>query len=129
MKEVIIKHAGEAMMWLAMYFSPTYSIMLSIAFFVLVDMYTGIRAAQKRGESVNSKKLRDTVSKFVDYGVGVIVACFIQKQFLPDVPAMQLVAGLINYIEIKSINENIYDITGVNMFQVVLDRLKPPSKQ
>lgn len=124
MKSKVIDLVITIATWLAIFFAPAIEMIIAIGFFVMCDMVTAILAAKKTGEEINSKKMRPSIGKFVSYGIGILVAQVMQVQFMPEFPAMKLVAGLIAYIELKSINENIEKRTGLNLFKVVIEKLK-----
>ncbi len=125
-REKILEYFSGAILWCLMYFSPVLPAILTVGLFVICDMITGIVASQKTGDEIQSRKLKRTVYKFIAYGIAVLVAYVIERQFLNDFPAMKLIAGFIAYIELKSLNENIEIITGVNLFKTVLEKLSPP---
>lgn len=110
--------------WIIAFFAPTAVFLLIVGFFIVCDMITGIIAANARKERIHSRKLSRTVSKFIAYSVGILVAHVVNKMFFPEFPAMQLMSGFIAFIEIKSIDENIKDITGYSLFKGILDKLK-----
>lgn len=116
---------GSICLWMLTYFMPVYPVMLSVGFFIVCDLITGVLAAKKRGEAFRSKKMRNTVYKFICYGIAIMVARVIEQQFLPDFPGMKLIAGFLSYIELKSLNENIEDITGNNIFKTLLTKFNP----
>jgi hypothetical protein len=113
--------------WVFAYFYPVYPMMLTIGFFIIGDTILGVLAANKLGTLGHkaSKKYRPAISKFIGYGIAILVAQVIEKQFLQDFPAMKLVSGYLAFIELKSIDENFKTISGVSVFGVVLDRMKP----
>lgn len=123
-KEHLIYLVCTIMEFVVVYFSPTYPLIAGITLFILADLVTGIKASKKRGEEYSSKKLRSTVDKFISYGICIIVAFMIEKLFLKDIPCMKLIGGLVAYIEVKSINENVETITGTNVFDSLLSKLK-----
>lgn len=124
MKERTFTLAANLFMWLSIYFAGTYSTIVAIGFFVFCDMITGSMASYKRGEKFSSSKLKNTVFKFIAYGIAVFVAHVIEKQFIPDFPSIKIIGGFIAYIELKSINENIEAITGINLFGSVIKKFK-----
>jgi len=109
---------------LAVYFQPTYSILLMVGFFVTMDTIAAIAAAAKKGEPITSRKFRAIFPKFIIYGVAVLVAHVIQKEFFPDIPAIKIIAGYVAYSELLSIDENVEKITGQSMFRFFVKLLK-----
>ena len=114
--------------WLAIYFAPVYPLIAAIGFFVFADFLTGIQAARKRGEKITSTKMKNTVIKFAAYGIAVITSFLIEKYFLDGIPALKIIAGLVAFIEVKSINENMKDITGTDIFGEILKRFPKLNK-
>lgn len=109
--------------WLATYFYPAAQYVLLVGFFIGADTITGVVAANKRGERITSKRFSDVIRKFLVYGVAVLVSCVIQKQFFSDFPAMKIIAGLIALNELKSLDENIKDISGYSLFEYFIKKL------
>lgn len=110
--------------WLFVYFYPTGQFILLVGFFIGADTITGLLAANKRGERITSKRGSDIIRKFITYGVGVIVAHVIQREFFTEFPAMKIISGLIAFNELKSIDENIKDISGYSLFDYFIKKLK-----
>lgn len=125
MKERIFDLIATAGLYLAVYFAPTATAILTIGFFVVCDTITGIMAARARKEEITSKKLRRTAAKFLSYGIGILVAHVVQKNYLPTLDGVKLISGLIAFIELKSIDENMKTITGFSLFKFILEKLKP----
>lgn len=108
----------------AVYFQPTYSVLLLVGFFVTMDTIAAMTAAYKQGEPITSRKFRAVFPKFIIYGVAVMVSHVIQKEFFPEFPATKIIAGYIVYSELLSIDENIEKITGQSMFRFFIKMLK-----
>jgi len=103
--------------------------MVAIAImFIWCDMFFGIWRSVKLGgwKSIRSRRLSSTISKSLLYS-GSIVAIFLMEKFvLADILGMFVKVDLILtkaftffcvMVEIKSINESYYDITGKNILQ------------
>jgi len=118
------KYLGAIVLWVIAFFSPVQSFVFATGLFVICDMVTGIIAAKKRGERMESKKLFRSIAKFLVYGVAIIVAHTINFLYLPNFPAVQLIAGFIAFIEVKSIDENISEVTGYSILGVIVSKLK-----
>lgn len=124
----IVNKIKMVVAWLCIYFAPTFPLLASIGFFVFADFITGIQAARKRGELITSKKMKATVVKFSAYAISVITSFLMEKMFLEGLPALKIIAGLIAFVEVKSINENIKDITGKDIFGELLKRFQKLNK-
>lgn len=107
------------------FFSPTAPFIMLVGFIIIVDMITALICVRKEGGKVESRKLARTVGKFLVYGCAILTAHVVSKFFFPSFPALQLIAGFITFVELKSIDENIKKFTGHSMFGALLDKLKP----
>lgn len=124
-KDKAFEYFYMGIIWVFSYFAPTFPVIILIGFFVFSDTITGIMASLKEGNRFESKKLRSTVGKLSAYGIAVLVAHVVDKNFLTnDFPGMKLISGFICFIEIKSINENIEIITKLNLFQKITQQFK-----
>ena len=104
--------------------SPIHSIMIVVCVLIIADLVTGIWAAVKRNEPISSAALRRTISKMVIYQIAVISAFIVQKWLLADIiPAVNLVAGVIGMVELKSVLENASKILGTDLFKLVIAKL------
>jgi phage-related holin len=122
MREILQKYAMPVVAYFTSYFTPAFPMMMAIGFFIVMDFITGIMAASKRGEVISSKKMRPTIMKGVGYMAAILVAHVFQKNFLTDIEVLKIVAGLIAFIEVKSLDENFRDITGKSLFRQFLKK-------
>jgi phage-related holin len=122
MKDTLLKYLASAIAFLISYFTPAFPLMMAIGFFVVADFITGVMAAKKRGEEILSKKMRPSVTKGIGYMVAILVALVFQNHFLPGFEVMKIVAGLIAFIEVKSLDENFRTITGKSLFKQFLKK-------
>ena len=120
MKNYILNNISLFLTFLVVYFSPAYPIMIGIGFLVTMDFITGILAAKKRGEIITSKKMRPTIMKGFGYMASILIAFIMQNIFLTDMEVMKIVSGLVAMIELKSLDENLLDITGKSVFKQFL---------
>ncbi len=102
--------------------APAANLMFAIGFLVVSDFVTGVLAARKREETINSKKMRNSVTKGIGYMVAILVAYLMQKAFIKDFEVMKIVAALIAFIELKSIDENLESLTGKSLFNQFLKK-------
>jgi uncharacterized membrane protein len=96
-----------------------------ISFLLTVDLWTGIKAAQKRGEKITSKGFRRTVTKIGIYALAIILTQYLKVTFIKDldVNLARSVALFIVTIELKSIDENIEELTGVSIISKILSKI------
>lgn len=126
MNQKIFTHLSTILIWLYVFFAPTFVFISFIGILVVADTFGGIRAAKKLGTLDNkiSKRIRPAIDKFIQYAIGILIAHVMQYLFMPDFQAMKLVAGLIISIELKSFDENFTIITGFSIFKFVQKKLK-----
>lgn len=91
---------------------------------VFVDLYTGVRAAKKRGIPITSKGFFRTVEKLLIYGSTIIVLQSITKVFEIPLPLSYMGALAIVITEMKSFAENMKYLTGVDILYKVNEVLK-----
>lgn len=104
--------------------APVKTVMITVGVLIMIDLVMGIWAAKKRGESISSAALRRTVSKFLVYQLAVLSAFLVQHYLIADaIPMVNLVAGVIGMVEIKSILENSNGVLGYDLFKQLLSKL------
>lgn len=86
---------------------------------VACDLYTGIKAAQKRGEVIKSWGLRRTTSKMTLYFIAIMLSKGMEVAF--NIPQLVYICALYVCItEFKSNLENISFVTGINIVDQVM---------
>jgi phage-related holin len=118
------KWAIASIMSCLTFIAPAANLIIVIGLLVLSDFVTGVLAARKREEIINSKKMRNSVTKGIGYMVAILVAFMMQKVFIKDFEVMKIVAALIAFIELKSIDENLESLTGKSLFNQFLNKKK-----
>ena len=108
------------------FFLPIGDFILLIVFLLLCDFITGNLAAHKRGEAITSRGWRCTLVKTSAYAIAIISTEYVKLVFFHDfnINIAYSVSLVIVTIEVKSINENIFTITGVDVFKFLLSKLK-----
>jgi phage-related holin len=120
MREWLIKIAIAGISVLA----PIKAILITVGILIFADLVTGIMAASKRKEDIDSASLRRTVSKIVVYQIAIITGFLIETYLLENaVPVSKLVATVVSMVEFKSILENSEDILGYSILKVILKQL------
>jgi len=92
-----------------------------VGFFVISDTITAIIAAAKSKKEIQSRKLFRTISKFIVYGIAVIIAELVRVYFFNDLPTTKLMTSFIAVIELKSMDENFKIITGKSFFKPFIE--------
>ncbi|MEI6901360.1 MAG: phage holin family protein [Bacteroidota bacterium] len=107
------------------YFTPIAEMVIVMLIFLLFDTITGIWASLKKGEKLESHKLRKTVYKIICYTLAVMLSWMMEKTFsLTWSNLANLVCGFICFVELKSIFENITRITNEPVFMKILKIIK-----
>ncbi len=110
------------------YFAPISEIVHVMLIFMAVDTFSGVWAAIKEGEKIESNKLRRTVHKFLWYTISVMVAWMMEHTFkLSWTNLASITAGFICFVELKSIFENVTRITNEPVFARILKFLRKKS--
>lgn len=107
------------------FFTDINSALLGLMICVLVDTATGFWAAPKRGYKRNSHKLSRFVVKLITYIMAVLLMHILEMMVFPDYAVMmkiqlaRLTCTAICFLEIYSTLENLYDITGLEIFKYI----------
>lgn len=105
-------------------FAPIKGLLIACGVLILADMLTGMLAANKRNERINSADMRRSISKMFVYHIVIISAFFLEKDMLGNlVPVAKIVSGVIGMVEFKSILENASVIIGQDVVDLILDKL------
>ncbi len=109
---------------------PLKMMMITTGFLIMIDFITGLWSSVKNGEDFSSKKMANTISKSVLYQLAIISGFLIETYVITHLPfsMVELIAGFICLIELRSISENIFKITNVNFFSSILEFLKRNNK-
>lgn len=98
------------------FFAPLALMYHTFTFTVLLDMITGMFAAKRRGEKIESKKMRKTILKLLIYILVASAFYMFQIAIIPGFPFINVVFGLIILTELKSITENCDSLFKVKTF-------------
>lgn len=98
--------------------------MLGLIICVIFDTVTGFIAAPYRGEIRKSAKLSNVVKKIITYFAAALLLLVVEKLVFPTYisDGMQLARmafGAFALIEVYSVAENLRDITGLRIFEVI----------
>jgi uncharacterized membrane protein len=115
----------EIALWLVggltVFMLPIWQYFLAMVVFIFGDILTRVLVVRKTSgwKAVRSNRLYDSVPKLIAYGSAII--CFhAMEVFIDDtVPLTKLVCYFIGSVELKSIAENIDELTGINLFEFI----------
>ena len=104
--------------------SPIKPLLIACGFLIVADMITGMFAAHKRKEQIQSAEMRRSITKMVVYQIAIIAAFVLEKYMMDSiVPVSKIVSGVIGMVEFKSILENVSTIAGQDILAMVTDKL------
>lgn len=110
-------------------FAPIQAVVATTFILVVLDLITGVIAAKKRGEKLTSKGLKRSVGKLLLYETAIILSFLVQEYLTGDIlPALKLVSALIGITELKSVLENLDNISGDRFFQIILSKVTQSQK-
>lgn len=103
------------------FFEPIEILILWMLIFIVSDMITGIHASLTEGGHIQSCKLQKTVHKFLLYAMTIILLEGLDKYLfdLMDLHLANIGATIICGIELYSILENCYRVTGNAAFRIL----------
>ncbi len=103
------------------FFEPIEILVLWMLIFIISDMITGIHASLAEGKPIQSCKAQKTVHKFVLYAMSIFLLEGMDRYILDlvDCHLANIGATIICGIEMYSILENCYRITGNQVFKVL----------
>ena len=123
-----MKHSidyGELLIWVmggvTVFFMPIAQYFIAMSILVTGDILTRILVVRKTEgwKAVRSKRLYDSIPKLIAYSMAII--CFHTMEYFIDatIPLAKLICYFIASVELKSIAENIDELTGINLFDFV----------
>ena len=121
LKESVSSYILEILAFLAVFFVELSAALYAIGFLIMADTFLGIWAAKHIGgwKSITSRKAGRIVSKLIVYPLAIIVAKVAQTYLTPTIPWIDVTAGIIATVEVKSIFENSSVILGYNLWQKI----------
>lgn len=116
------------------FFMPIGPVIIAVIVLTVLDMITGVAAAatrikkfeennpgKKSTEKINSRGLFRTAQKFAVYVCGIVGGHVIETVYLADVlpaaiPLVYIISFPMAWTELKSLDENTYEVTGVSFW-------------
>jgi hypothetical protein len=82
-------------------------------------------AYKKNPSSVTSRKMGNTIGKLLIYISTIMVVYLVEKYILIDIlPITKMVAGLISFVELKSIDETFNNLMGFSFYTGLINMIK-----
>ena len=129
MEQILNKWWIEISVSVAIFFAPVWSLVAYSTLLIFVDLITGIRAAKKRGETITSRAMSQTITKFLLYNLAIICGHGASYHFAPDLELGKVVLAAIALVELTSIDENFKDILGYSVFGRIIELFKRREKE
>lgn len=125
----IISSLAKVGFWLLIFTRPAHDSMLAVIALVFADLIAGIWAAAKRGDKITSYGLRRTITtKILPYQFAILCSLVVEQEILPSIPLMKATAGFVAVAELKSVFENLSQITGLDFWSAIREKLQPSLK-
>lgn len=101
------------------YVAPVKPLGYTIFFFIIVDTITGIWAAYNRSEKIHSSKMSPVIAKIIAYLIAITVAFVFDNEVIlsDDLWITRGTVFLLSSIEVKSIFENLAEVTGIEFWK------------
>ena len=120
--------------------APVKPMVLMAVATIILDMGFGIwRSVKKNGwASIRSRRLSNTISKSLLYTGAIVFIFLLEKFILADLLAYFISVDLLLtkaftafcvFTEVKSINENYFSVTGVNVWEKFMQFVKRSKEQ
>ena len=120
--------------------APVKPMVLMAVATIILDMGFGIwRSVKKNGwASIRSRRLSNTISKSLLYSGAIVFIFLLEKFVLSDLLAYFISVDLLMtkaftafcvFTEMKSINENYFSVTGVNVWEKFMQFVKRSKEQ
>lgn len=120
--------------------APVKPMVLMAVATIILDMGFGIwRSVKKNGwASIRSRRLSNTISKSLLYSGAIVFIFLLEKFVLADLLAYFISVDLLLtkaftafcvFTEVKSINENYFSVTGINVWEKFMQFVKRSKEQ
>jgi phage-related holin len=109
--------------WLLAFVLPSAAFLIFTTVLVFADLLTGTMAAKHRGEIIHSRGLRRSIVKIVLYFTAILLSEGFETVFVLGIDISYMVAGLIAVTEFKSNLENIGQVTGIDIWSKIAEKL------
>jgi len=107
---------------------PIMHFLLLAAGLIILDTITGIRAAMRRKEKLNSRGFSRVVDKIVAYGAAIVACHGVDLVLRLNASLPYFAIGAIAFTELFSVLENTRVVTGANIWVVIRNLLPTPKE-
>lgn len=115
---------------LILIFAPLSSIAFALGFLIVLDFLTGLYKAFRLKEKITSRRMSESISKIFLYEIAIVAGFVAETYILQGLPLTKIISGFIALTELKSVSENIFEITKIDFYKKILDYIKRnPNKE
>lgn len=113
------------------FLAPIQVLFLWLLIFIIVDLITGVCASWNEGKIITSHGLQRTVLKFINYATAIFLLHGIDVYMVvfAELYLARIGCTIICGIELYSIFENMYRVTGNEVFKILTQFTKKKIKQ
>ena len=108
---------------LIVFLSPIRELIFATGVLLVIDFALGVLASQKKGIKFNSRDAKKTIIKMAVYQVAILTGFLLDRYFVPGNLIVRVVMMAIGLVESQSIFENIYTLTGLNVWGALKTKL------
>lgn len=117
---------SKYLVWFLLFIAPIHQFLITTYILLVIDLITGVYSKVFiMKEAFTSKRLRDTILKFIGYSVAIYIGFQVDITYLSDKSLVlaRIVAGFITLTEFQSAMENLSIITGVDLWLMIKDKV------
>jgi len=123
MKEEYLKWLAFGASGIVLFLSPIISTLIFVGFLVVSDWITGVAKSIKNKQFDSDRALRKMWVS-TGYLFALLVARSVEMYFNEQIPVIIPTVAIIATSELQSIRENIFELTGVDIFKFILKLFK-----
>lgn len=104
---------------------PIHSLIYCVIGLITLDTITGVYKAYRIKEAITSKRFGQVVSKLLLYNLAILAGFLVETMIgIQAVHIAQIIGVAVALTELKSVLENITAITGIDLWDVVMNYVK-----
>lgn len=126
MKNWLLNHLSLLVAAVVSIFTPVTPIILTILFLVAIDFILAIyRVWRTDPKLITSRNMSNTIGKILIY-TSTILSLFMLETYIlgPIIPITKMVAALISFVEVKSIDETFKLLLGYSFYDKLIEVVK-----
>lgn len=116
MRQQLFSVLSTSLASLFVFLTPIRELIYATGALLIIDFILGVLSSRKRGIGFNSKDGKKTIVKMFIYEIAILTGFLLDKYFVPGNVIVRVVMMAIGLIESQSIFENIYILTGLDIW-------------